>query len=209
MPSYECDPCTECSEALLNDERMWKRFLIRLLCKLTGSQVKAGDSASGSAGTMVLFKNASGKAEQVSSTSRLPVDANVSIGNISIPGVSTEATLSSLNAKVTKCDTDNVAVSNFPDTQSVSGSVSVSNLPATQTVQGTVAVNNFPASQTVNGTVTFYPFPQVLGATQRSWNYTGDDLTGYTYKNAGGVTLATQTYTVVGGKITNEVWTWP
>ncbi len=48
-----------------------------------------------------------------------------------------------------------VSVTNFPVSQSVSGSVSVSNFPATQPVSGSVNVGNFPAVQpvSVSGTV--------------------------------------------------------
>jgi hypothetical protein len=46
--------------------------------------------------------------------------------------------------------TQNVAVTNFPSTQNVSGTVSVSNLPQTQQVGGEVAVSNLPAVQDVN-----------------------------------------------------------
>jgi hypothetical protein len=56
--------------------------------------------------------------------------------------------------------------------------------------------------------VGFCPFPSVPLATQRTWNYSGDELTGYTYKNAAGDTLATQVFTWDTGKIVLEVWTW-
>lgn len=53
----------------------------------------------------------------------------------------------------------NVAVSNFPATQPVSGSVSVSNLPVTQPVSGTVNVGNFPGTQPISGSVSVSNFP--------------------------------------------------
>lgn len=56
--------------------------------------------------------------------------------------------------------------------------------------------------------VGFCPFPSVPLATQRSWDYSGTNLTGYTYKDAGGTTLATQVFTWDTGKIVLEVWTW-
>jgi len=46
-------------------------------------------------------------------------------------------------------------VTNFPSTQTVSGSVSVSNFPSTQPVSGAVSVSNFPSSQAVTNTGTF------------------------------------------------------
>jgi len=73
--------------------------------------------------------------------------------------------------------TTNVAVTNFPATQDVSGTVSVdnfptttevSNFPSTQDVSGTVSVDNFPtttevsnfpATQDVSGTVSVDNFP--------------------------------------------------
>lgn len=51
-----------------------------------------------------------------------------------------------------------VTVSNFPATQSISGSIEVSNLPATQPVSGAVTVSNFPATQPVSGTVIANPY---------------------------------------------------
>lgn len=47
-----------------------------------------------------------------------------------------------------------VSVSNFPATQSVTGTVDVGNIPITQSIIGTVAIDNFPITQPVNGTVT-------------------------------------------------------
>jgi hypothetical protein len=64
---------------------------------------------------------------------------------------------------------------------------------------------------TVDGQVQevgFSPFPSVPNATQRTWNYSGSDLTGYTYKDANGNTIATQTFTWDAGKIVLEAWTW-
>ena len=60
-----------------------------------------------------------------------------------------------------------VAVSNLPSVQPVSGTVAISgspavtvtNLPATQEVAGTVAVSNFPADQQVSGTVAVSVLP--------------------------------------------------
>lgn len=60
-----------------------------------------------------------------------------------------------LDGYVTLSGSTVISVSNFPDTQAVSGTVAVSNFPAfpaTQAVSGTVAVNNFPATQPVSGT---------------------------------------------------------
>jgi len=54
-----------------------------------------------------------------------------------------------------------VSVSNFPTTQSVSGSVAVSALPA---VSGTVDVGNFPTTQAVSGSVAVSSLPAVSGA---------------------------------------------
>ena len=61
--------------------------------------------------------------------------------------------------------TGTVDVGNFPATQTVDGTVGVTgtvdvgNFPTTQTVDGTVDVGNFPATQTVDGSVSVSNFP--------------------------------------------------
>lgn len=60
-----------------------------------------------------------------------------------------------------------VTVSNFPDTQKVSGTVGISGTvpvsgtfwPTTQPVSGSVSVSNFPATQPISGSVTVSNFP--------------------------------------------------
>jgi hypothetical protein len=58
-----------------------------------------------------------------------------------------------------------VTVTNFPDTQTVSGTVSVDNFPAVQDVKVVntpdVTVTNFPGTQTVSGTVSVDNLPVV------------------------------------------------
>jgi hypothetical protein len=70
-------------------------------------------------------------------------------GSVAVPGVATAANQPGLDP-----DGGGLAhVTNWPSSQSISGSVAVSNLPSLQPVSGTVSVGNFPATQTVNGSV--------------------------------------------------------
>jgi len=113
-----------------------------------------------------------GVAVPVSTDNPLPVD----VGTPSLPeGACTTAKQDAILAAVAGLGdaiaavtaavqaTGAVSVSNFPETQPVSGTVTVanpvsavavSNLPATQPVSGTVAVSNLPTMQAVSGTVT-------------------------------------------------------
>lgn len=54
---------------------------------------------------------------------------------------------------------DLVTVTNFPETQFVTGAVEVTNLPAVQPVAGSVAVSNFPSMYPVSGAVTVTNLP--------------------------------------------------
>ena len=70
-----------------------------------------------------------------------------------------------------------VAVSNFPATQTVSGSVSVSNFPATQPVSGSVSVSNFPATQPVSGSVSISGTPSVNATCSGTVAVTNSEIT--------------------------------
>lgn len=68
-----------------------------------------------------------------------------------------------------------VAVSNFPATQTVTGTVNIGNYPASQTVH----VDNFPAVQPVSGSVSVLNFPASFAVTQGTspWVVDGSAVT--------------------------------
>jgi hypothetical protein len=96
------------------------------------------------------------------------------VSAVSLPlptGAATETTLSALNTKVTTT-LNGVKVDGSGVTQPISGtvvvsnqptSIQVSNFPSSQTVTGSVSVSNFPASQAVTGT--FWPATQPVSGT--------------------------------------------
>ena len=98
-----------------------------------------------------------------------------------------------------------VAITNFPATQNVSGSVGVTNFPATQNVSGSVGVTNFPATQNVSGSVGVTnaitnPVPVVEGWNISNYDYlslgyTDGNVSSVVYKQGGaaGTTVATLT----------------
>jgi hypothetical protein len=82
------------------------------------------------------------------------------------------ASLSSIDGKITACNTGAVVVS--------SGSVSVDNFPATQPVSGSVSVDNFPATQPVSAIALPLPAGASTDALQTAGNATLTTIAGDT-----------------------------
>lgn len=86
MPiDYNCDPCTDkaCENLMLTDDKLYKRFLIRILCA-----IKSLLTGGGGFGANVVVT-----------------------GSVLPTGAATEATLASIDGKITACNTGAVVIS--------------------------------------------------------------------------------------------------
>lgn len=152
---YNCDPCTDkaCETLMLTDDKLYKRFLIRILCAIKGLLGGGGPVGYATEATLLTVD---GKITACDTT-----DVTItSMPPVSVPaGLATEVTLSSIDGKITACDTTDVTITSMPPVSvppglateatlsSIDGKITACNTGA---VAGSVGVTNAGGGSAVN-----------------------------------------------------------
>lgn len=124
---YNCDPCTDkaCENLILTDDKLYRRFIARILCSI--KSLLGGGGPSGYA-TETTVQTINGKIA-VCNTSNVTISTMPAVAVSSMPPVTVtippggataanqvagNASLTSIDGKITACDTTDVTITSMP-----------------------------------------------------------------------------------------------